>query len=221
MLTFLSENPWPLTGLFGGVCALCLVILMVTGRGPFLIGGLVSGGLALLVLLVEAFWVTDIERIEAVVQEIARGVRDGDEEAVAEHLADGLDLQLGNIPLPLPDAIELPLLDPIDPSILIIRTAMDTADFDMIRITAWDAIHAGQQSRQGYATFSVLARGEGSYGGPGNRYPFTVTTHWTLGFREIDGQWKVDQIKYLGGPQGLPSYMTGMTNRVGTFMPNR
>ena len=75
---YLSEDPWPLAGFLGLVGLGFLVPLWLTQQGKYLIRALVAFGLALLVIGIERVWVTDNERIEAVVSELASGVANRD-----------------------------------------------------------------------------------------------------------------------------------------------
>ena len=60
--------------------------MRVTQQGKYLVWALSSLGLAMTVLLVERFWVTDNERIERVVYDLRRAVMTSDAEAVLKHL---------------------------------------------------------------------------------------------------------------------------------------
>src|ERR1700747_282407 len=85
-MTFLSEDPTYLAGGLGVFAGGFLIALRVTQQGKYLIWGLASLGLAMTVLLVERFWITDNERIERVVYDLRRAVMASDAEAVLTHL---------------------------------------------------------------------------------------------------------------------------------------
>ena len=85
-MTFLSEDPTYLAGALGVLAGAFLIALRVTQQGKYLIWALGSLGLAMTVLLVERFWVTDNERIERVVYDLRRAVMASDAEAVLKHL---------------------------------------------------------------------------------------------------------------------------------------
>src|SRR5262249_25395334 len=85
-MTFLSEDP---TYLAGGVLLLArafLIAVRVTQQGKYLLRAGVALGLAVLVVVIEWFWVTDTERIEQVVDDLRRAVLRSDVEGVLGHL---------------------------------------------------------------------------------------------------------------------------------------
>ena len=86
-MTFFSEDP---TYLAGGLLLLAgafLVALNITQQGKYLVRAGVALGLALLVVAVEWFWVTDNERIEHVVYALRQAVLSSDAEGVLIHMA--------------------------------------------------------------------------------------------------------------------------------------
>src|SRR4051794_7625573 len=86
-MEYLSEDPTVLTGALVVVAVAFLVATRVTQQGKylFLAGG--AFGLAILVVLVEWLWITDTERIEAVVYDLGKAVEASDAQGVLKHLA--------------------------------------------------------------------------------------------------------------------------------------
>src|SRR5690242_11379639 len=84
---YLAEDPWPILYVLGGAAAVCLIALRITQQGKFLLWAGLALGLALAVFGVERLWVTENERIEAVVVELGRAVRSGDVDAALDQMA--------------------------------------------------------------------------------------------------------------------------------------
>lgn len=192
MIYYLAENPWPLTGVLALVASVFLILLKTTQDGRYLMRALVTIGVAVTFLAVERLWVTDNERIEAVVHELVKGVEASDGDRVVALFAP--EIMLG-----MHDNSSLVEVDP--PSF---RELLKTVEFDWLRVTRLTT-HAGQQTKQGSAEFRVNT--SGALIGPREiRFNFaSVASDWSLGFRKMpDGSWKITRIN----PVNLPPYAT-------------
>jgi hypothetical protein len=84
---YVGEDVWPLIGLLA-VIALGLGIAMVgTGRGRFLIGIIALACLAVSLLVIERLWVTDKERVDGIINEMAQSALREDSAAIVRHLS--------------------------------------------------------------------------------------------------------------------------------------
>jgi hypothetical protein len=184
-MEYLSEDPWPLAGALGVVALGFLVALVVTQQGKHLIRAGMALGLALAVIGIER--VTDNERIEAVVYDLARAVGASDPGAIEAHLAPDFEAP--------GEAVGR----------AVIRASLPNIKFDFVRVSKLNA-HAGAQTRLGTAEFTVHASGMASAPLLGSHAFATppAGTDWWLGFRETDpGQWKVTEIRPTRLPRGL------------------
>lgn len=190
---YLVEDPfYPLLAL--GVAAVaCLIALQVTQQGKFLIwaGGLLGAGL--LWLGVERLVVTDAERVEAVVYELADAVGRSDVDAVNALLAPEVTFGRGGQVEGVAAVRLLPRLRQVR--------------FDYLKIRQL-ATHAGAQSKRGTAEFKATASGVASFG---SEQPFPVTnTAWSLGFREVSpGAWRVNRVTAVSIPRFAAPFIGG------------
>src|SRR5438876_684853 len=92
-MEMLSTDPTLPVALLGAGALGCLVMLKVTQQGKYLFYALGALVLLLTWLGIERLWVTDEERIEAVVYGIADGVRRSDADAVADFLTPDCSLE--------------------------------------------------------------------------------------------------------------------------------
>jgi hypothetical protein len=181
-MEFLSEDPTYVVGALGLVAAALLIALKVTQQGKYLIWASATVGLALVVMLVEWLWVTDNERIEQTVYDLARAVAASDGDRTLTYLTDDVryvSRSQGSMPAAATRALA--------------AATVKDAKFDFLRITHLRA-NAGGQSRRGTAEFQVVCGGsiqQGSY-----TYNFgTTNSSWSLGLRETrPGMWKVNRI---------------------------
>ena len=86
-MTNLSEDPTYLAGILLLLAGVFLVALNITQQGKYLVRAGVMLGLALIVVAVEWFWVTDNERIEQVVYALRQAVLNSDAEGVLVQMA--------------------------------------------------------------------------------------------------------------------------------------
>jgi hypothetical protein len=207
-LTWLSENPWPIAGTLGMLALVFLFLLRITQDGKYLLRAGIALGVALLVVVIEQLWVTDAERIEAVVHDLGRAVRRSDADAVLAMLTPDVTITqqgttIGGAQLNAVRKV-FPKIDPdtANPARAMIRATVKNAQFDFLTITRLQA-SAGQLTRRGKAEFRVMA--SGSIEGAGVRFNFatdTSGTDWSLGFREENGRWMVESIIATRLPRG-------------------
>ena len=186
-MEYLSEDPWPLAGILGLVALGFLVALGITQQGKHLIRAGIALGLALAVIGIERAWVTDNERIEAVVYDLARAVGASDPGAIEAHLAPDFESPGESV-----DRV-------------LIRATLPNVKFDFVRVSKL-GVHAGAESRLGTADFTVHASGMATAPLLGSHAFATPPsgTDWSLGFREAaPGQWKVTRITPTRLPRGL------------------
>ena len=181
---YLSDNPWPLVAILGAAALGFLIALKVTQDGKYLIRAGVALGLAALAFAVEQFWVTDSERIEAVVYDLARAVRSSDAEGAIKLMAKDVDVVQGDNDLGTVD-------------VGMVRDTLQNSRFSFLEIDKLNA-EAYAQSRRGKATFRTRAQVEYR----STPYPLVAAT-WDLGFRETaPGVWKITRITPTSLPLG-------------------
>jgi hypothetical protein len=197
-MTNLSEDP---TYLAGGLLLLAAafgVTFNITRLGKYLVRAGIALGLALVVVAVEWFWVTDNERIEQVVYDLRRAVLVSDVEGALNHMTPNVQYLQGDTALSE------------DATRALIRANLSHVRFEFVRIADLQT-SAGQQSRRGQAEFRVFARGHlNSSSGLTDQSRVSVTT-WSLGFQETEpGVWKVNRISPISIPQGILALPSGL-----------
>lgn len=202
MLHYLSEDPTYLAGGLGLVGLGLLAALRLTQQGKYLIWALTAFALAGAVLLVERLWVTDNERIEAVIYEVADAVGASDADRVASLLTADANIEVNAT------AIEGGLVmryvvaalanfrgRRVTPELL--HQQLDSLKFDMLRVSRLTT-HAGQLSHRGTASFRVYASGVRVDPSSGLTASFATPTSgsdWSFGLREVEPKvWKVERI---------------------------
>lgn len=180
-MSMFSDDPTLPTAVLLLAAALCFVGLRVRQEGKYLICGLTALGLAALVLAVEWMWVTDEERIEAVVYDLRRAVLASDADGVLAHLTPDVQyVQSGETRSP-------------DETRSLIRNAMDGTKLDIVRIRELQT-SAGRQTKRGKAEFKAIVKGtvQGPFGFAGSG---GTDSGWSLGFQQTKpGVWKVNRI---------------------------
>ncbi len=192
---YLNEDPTYLLAALGIAALACLVAVQVTQQGKYLYwaGGLV--GAAALVFGIERFWVTDAERIEGVVYDLAAAVEASDVDKIESLLEPNVTLTRRS---------QTEGLVPIRSLLPLIRTVR----FDFVRISHLSA-EAGAQTRRGSAEFKVLTSGTVEQG-VGDMNFGAVGSEWSLGFREAGpGVWKINRITAIN----LPSYAASVIRK--------
>jgi ketosteroid isomerase-like protein len=186
-MTILLEDP---TYLVAGLLLLAgafVVALNITQQGKYLIRAGIVVALALVVVAIDWFWVTDNERIERVVYDLRRAVQNSDVEGVLSHMAPTVQYLQGDTALSE------------DATRALIRANLSQSQFEFVRVSDLQT-SAGQQSRRGKAEFRVFTRGRShmSHG------VLDGLTTWSLGFQETGpGIWKVNRISPVSMPQGI------------------
>ena len=187
MTYYLAENPWYLVGLLGLVGLGFLIATKVTADGRYVIRASIAFGLAATALLIEQIWVTDAERIEWVVGEIATAVGRSDGDQVLKQMDSQVTFSIRN-------RVQGDELD-----LSAIPEVLKNIDFDWVHVSKLTT-NAGEQTRQGSAEFKVSVAGTYRMPGLGAR-AFTANTEWSLGFRKRPtGEWKVARITALSLP---------------------
>ncbi len=188
---YLNEDPTYLLAALGIAALACLVAVQVTQQGKYLYraGGLAAA--AALLFGVERFWVTDAERIEAVVHDLAGAVEASDVGRIEALLEPNVTVTRRS---------QTEGLVPIRTLLPLIRTVR----FDFVRISHL-ATEAGAQTRRGSAEFKVLASGTVEQG-VGDLNFGAVGSEWSLGCRETSpGVWKINRITAINLPNHAAS----------------
>lgn len=218
-MSYIVEDPWPLGFALILVASASLIALKITGQGKFLIWVLGAGGLAALLFVVEALWVTDNERIEQVVSDIARAASRGDVEGVMVHLSPNLSLEqegssIGEDQakglLPKLGARVAAVLGKGEAARALIRATLEEARFDFIHIGQMQ-VEVRPISHLGTAEFRAF--GSGTIPARGTVFTFATDasgTDWKFSFEETSpGVWKVTNIAALRLPAGASLAMFG------------
>lgn len=219
VMSYIAEDPWPLGIVLAVVAVVSLAALKVTGRGKFLIWGATAAGLAALLFVVEALWVTDAERIEAVVVDMARAAARNDVERVLGHLAPDLVLEQGGDVLDRSQTRGLAsrlsagltaLVGRGDAARALIRGALSEARFDFIHVGQIRP-HANTMNRLGTVEFRAYASGSIPLGGTQMNFATDAGgSDWSFGLREVEpGVWKVTRITAVRLPGNASLGMLG------------
>jgi hypothetical protein len=184
---YLTEDPLYLLIGLGVAAVACLLALKITQQGKFLIW---AGGLAAVaagLFLFELLYVTDAERVEAVVYDLARAIAASDIDRIKSHLDD--KVTLGMRGKTTDGSLMLRLVLPM----------LRQTRFDFVRVSQLTAA-AGSQTKRGSAEFKVTATG--IYNENGNEIPLAApATEWSLGFSERSpGVWKVTRVTAIKLP---------------------
>ena len=189
-MTNLSEDPTYLAGGLLLLAGIFLVALNITQQGKYLVRAGIMLGLALVVVAVEWFWVTDNERIEQVVYALRQAVLNSDADGVLNQMAPNVQYLQADTALSE------------DATRAMIKANLSHAEFEFVRISDLQ-ISVGQQSRRGQAEFRVFTRGR-LHATPGMSELGTAVTTWSLGFQETEpGAWKVSRISPVSMPAGV------------------
>ncbi|RUL83890.1 hypothetical protein [Tautonia sociabilis] len=196
-MTWLSEDPWTAVGACAVAAAACLVMVRLSQQGKYLAWAGAAVLAAGLVLLVERLWVTDRERIEAVLYDMADAVKEGDFPRLEGHLAPEFDREIGTI------------------TKIAMRGAVTGLDFEFIRLAQLQ-IHAGRLTGMGTANFYGQAQWAERSAEGGATFDATPPpgVGFSFGFREVEPDtWKVSRIDvtsvpYGGTPESVTGYLT-------------
>ena len=191
---YLIEDPTYLLIALGLAALLCLVALQVTQQGKFLIWAVGLLGAGALLFAVERLVVTDAERVEAVVYQLADAVARSDaagvEALMTPEVVFTLRGQSGGV---------------VPAQAFFAR--LGQVRFDFVRVRKLTT-QAGSQTKRGSAEFKVSAAGVVVMG---FEQPFAATnTEWSLGFREVaPGAWRVTRITAISLPRYATPYISG------------
>lgn len=180
-MTLIVEDPWPLIWICAFAIPASLLALRVTQQGKFLFLALGALGLAALLLLIDTLVVTDTERIEQTLEQLIAATRRSDGDAFNALLTTDVSLGQNSGSTNLSGAAAR----------AVIKATLEATEFDFITIGK-RAISAGRLTRQGTADFRVFTAGTIQ----GTRFGTNPNegSDWSLGFREVDGAWKVSRI---------------------------
>src|SRR5438270_9400386 len=104
-MRYLVEDPSYLLMALGLVALGFLIALKVTQQGKYLVRAGVVAAIAAAIFGFEQYWVTDAERVEAVVYDLARAVEASDVDRIKSHLDDRVTVGMrdrtvdGSIPM--------------------------------------------------------------------------------------------------------------------------
>ncbi|WP_169977749.1 hypothetical protein [Tautonia rosea] len=195
-MTWLSEDPWPLAGLFALLAVAFLIRLRFSQQGKHLAWAAGALGLAGMLLVIEQLWVTDRERIEMAVYDMADAVKASDFERFESHLAPEFEKQVGMLTKAL------------------LRGTLANVEFEFVRIAQLQ-IQAGRATRMGKADFLAQAQWEERSSSLGTDYNATPLPGigFSVGFREVEPTiWQVTRIDVTtvpagGTPENVAGYM--------------
>lgn len=206
MMTWLSEDPWPVVGLLGLVALVFLVALRLTQQGQYLIRAIVALGLAALVLGIEFYWVTDNERVEAVVYSLAKAVERSDIPAVMSHFTPNVLFKQGG------ETVDGLVFDEA-----FVRSQLENAQFDFVRVRKLNA-KVSPQARRGSAEFEAFIGGSQTANGTlVNTGAFPSS--WSIGLQETSPNvWKINEVRPIQVPYGL--MFRGFRQRGGATPPS-
>jgi len=192
-MTWISEDPTYLVGLCLLAAGGFLVALRTTQNGKFLIWGLLALAVAVAVLVVEQVWVTDNERIEAVVYDLRRALLASDADEVLAHLTPDVQFVQDDRAVSATAARTM------------IRLAVTNSRFEIVRVRGLQT-SSGKLTRRGKADFKVFVQGS-AQGPMGLGAVGAADTSWSLGFVETEpGVWLVDRITPVSLPLGALPY---------------
>lgn len=209
MTYYLLENPWPLVAILAVVAVVFLVLLKTTQDGRHLIRLVAVLGAIGLVLLTEWVWVTEDERIEKVVYQLADAMAHSDGDRVSSLFAPEISMGLQN----KAEHVQ------VDPALF--REVLGKVEFDWLKISRLQT-HSGVQTRQGSAVFRVIASGS-IQGASNSRLNFaTGTSDWSLGLRkDPNGDWKITRINPVSLPYLATQAVQNFINRIARKEPLR
>ena len=193
---YLTDDPTILAVSLGVAAILCLVALRFTQRGKFFVWALAFGLSAGMLVLFERLWVTDNERVEAVVYELKDAVARSDSDAV--------------FALMTPDIVLEPRF-PGGRGLLareFIRSQLSQTKFDFLALQRL-TVEVGHQSRRGSAQFEIV--GSGSW----QSYNWATRpgdAQWSVGVQEQpDKSWKINRLTAVRLPRPIKTAL-GISN---------
>ncbi len=85
--SLIGDDAWPLIGAIAFAALVLAITLVATGRGRLLVGIIILAALVPLVLMVEWIWVTDRERVDSIIDQLAVAARNEDAAEMARYLS--------------------------------------------------------------------------------------------------------------------------------------
>jgi hypothetical protein len=193
---YLTEDPSYLLIGLGLATLACLLALKLTQQGKFLVwaGGLAA--VAAAVFAFEHFYVTDAERVEAVVYDLADAVKVSDVDRIKSHIDDKVTFGLRG--RTMDGSMTLRMVLPM----------LRQTRFDFVRVGQLTT-SAGSQTKRGSAEFKVSA--SGIFDDGGHEFPVTVVgTEWSLGLSERSpGVWKINRVTAIKLPGDVARTLFG------------
>ena len=184
----MAENPWYLVAILGLTGAGFLIAAEGhAGRALSRPGPRGGTGLATLVIVVDLVWVTEAERVERVIKDLADAVARSDGDATMalmdDHVVFGIRSNIHGEELDLGSFAEL----------------LHQVQFDFVRISRLTTT-AGARTHRGQAEFKATASGSIRQGGTLRN--FLGNSEWSIGLRKLPtGQWKINRITAVELPQ--------------------
>jgi hypothetical protein len=187
---YICEHPETVLIILAVVAVLSLIAARFTQLGKYAIAALLALVLAGVVVVCDWYWVTDRERIESVVYELADAVEKSEPDRIYPHIDMVKPPQSGFAAF---DFLNRTLLEPIFKQM--VSQALKSYKFDFVQVRNL-RVEVKEQSRQGVAEFLVLAMaGADAPGASARTGAGTYNSGWTLRFRETEpGVWKVTRI---------------------------
>jgi hypothetical protein len=184
---YIAENPWYLVVILVLIAAGCLLALRATQDGRYLVRAMIALGLAAILIVVDALWVTEAERVAGVVRALASAVERSDGAGALALMDEHVTFSMRSNTY----GEEL-VLDSI-------AALLREVQFDFVRVSRLMTT-AGEQTHRGQAEFKVTVAGTIQQGmTPRN---FAGYSEWSLGFRRLaDGAWKINRITAVELPQ--------------------
>jgi len=205
-MSLISDDPtWLAGGLVLSALA-CFLAMKATQEGKYMVWGLGALAGAGLVIAVEWAWVTDDERIEAVVYDLRKAMLAGDVEGVLANMTPGVQYVQEGQSLSGDETRGL------------IKTSLSGSRFETLRVYALQT-SAGRQTRRGKAEFKVFVQGDvqGPFGLGGSG---TANTAWSLGLEEAKPKvWLVNRITPVSLPYNLASTIKAPRPAPGDRLP--
>ena len=171
-----AENVWPLIWLLALAELVLLIAMVGTGRGRFLVWIGMLAALAVFLVVLEWLIVTDRERVDGIVDQMARAVRNEDIDELLRHLAPQCHF----------GAMDREAVRQLAASVL--------HEIEVDRVTVSDrTTQVFPRQKQATAEFLAVVRGKQS------QVEFApYPSRWVLTFHQDPaGQWQVVEIEHL------------------------
>lgn len=191
-LHYIAEDPWPSVVICSVLAAAFLLALKLTQQGKYLYFSLAAVAVGVLLFGIERVWVTEVERIEQVIYDLAGEVKTCDAKAVIRRFTPDVVIVQDTHVVLEGQALRAFVLANINPMAL---------RFDSLSVRGLECAVSSSSGR-GSAEFRVLASGVATNAmSPSNLFDLS---EWSLGL-ELDekGEWKVNRITPTKLPPGV------------------